>query len=474
MAKVKKESGILLPISSLKGNYSIGSFGCESKKFIDFLQNNGFTWWQLIPLCITDKYNSPYNTSSSYSIDPFYIDLENLHEQGLISKDELISEQTDNFGKCNYFKLNQTRLKLLYSAYKRFSDYQVLQKFSNNRYISEFCKYQALSHINKSDNWREWKKDLAFDDYFFWLFLQYEGHRQYSELKKYANSKGIKIMGDLPMYSSYFSSEVYFHYEYYQLDEQKNPLFLSGARPDGFSSTGQCWGHPVYDWHKIAKDDFKFWLDKIAYAAEMYDGIRFDHFRGFESYWAIPANNPNALKGAYKPCPGKELFIRSKPFISNKTIVGEDLGVTSFEVQKLIDCLGFNNMRVFQYILDENNSKDTPENYTEKCIAYTGTHDNQTLVGYLNSLSEESKNILKSILKIRNQETLFDCVIRNMYESNAGILIFPIQDVLKLDNNYILNNHIPSKNNWRFRINNELMKNESSIRMFAEYNRKDL
>lgn len=472
---MKKESGVLLPISALDGYYSIGSFGREAKKFIDFLHDNGFTWWQILPICVTDEYNSPYNTSSVYSINPFYIDLENIYEQGLITKDELKSEQTYNFGKCNYIKLSQTRLSLLYNAYKRFSDYKILHGFFNNKYILEFCQYKSLCHVNGSNNWKEWKKNIMSNNHFnFWLFLQYEGNRQYSELKKYANSKNVKIMGDLPMYSSFFSSEVYFHYEYYQLDKQKNPLFLSGARPDGFSSTGQCWGHPVYNWDKIAEDGFKFWLDKIAYAANLYDGIRFDHFRGFESYWAIPAKNSNALKGVYKPGPGKELFIRAKPYISKKTIVGEDLGITSVEVQKLIDCLGFNNMRVFQYILDENNSKDTPENYTKKCIAYTGTHDNQTLVGYLNSLPEESQNILKSRLKIRNQETLFDCIIRNMYESNASILVFPIQDVLKLDNRYILNNHIPSKNNWTFRINNELMKNAYSIKMFAEHNRKDL
>lgn len=367
----------------------------------------------------------------------------------------------------------QTRLRLLYRAYIRFSNNQTLTDFSKNKHIFEFCKFQALCQINGHNNWKTWKINTVAKEYVdFWLFLQYEGYRQYFELKKYANLNGVRIMGDLPMYSSFYSSDVYFYPEYYQLDNELEPLFISGAKPDGFSSVGQCWGHPVYDWHRISKDGYIFWLDRITHMSNMFDGIRLDHFRGFESYWAIPASSLNALNGFYKPGPGKAFFTKAQPYIYNKIVVGEDLGVTSEKVKELIDMFGFSEMRVIQYIFEDNNEKDSPENYTEKCIAYTGTHDNQTLVGFLSSLSDVNRKCLEKKMNKKEDETLYESIIRNMYQSKAGILIFPIQDVLKLDNKYVLNNHIPSKNNWTFRINDDYIKN--NIELFSMYNRKEL
>lgn len=471
---MKKEAGILLPIFSLDGRNSIGTLGNDAKTFIDFLYNNDFTWWQILPINMTDEFHSPYNSPSIYSINPLFIDLEVLYCQGLISKKELISEQKDNLGRCAYTELDNNRYKTLYKAFERFTDYSVLLEFGkNNKHIMEFCEFQSIKEQNPNTNWNKWEKKIYPQErLYFWLFLQYEGYRQYYEIKKYAAKKNIKIIGDMPMYSSYNSSEVFFYPYYYQLDSEFSPIFLSGAKPDGFSSKGQCWGHPVYNWNKIAQNNYRFWIEKISHMASLYDGIRLDHFRGYESFWSIPSQTTDALQGIYQQGPGIELFKSSQKITQSKIMVGEDLGITDPKVQKLIDELEFDTMRVIQYILYQNNEKDNPDNYSYQSIAYTGTHDNQTLIGYLNSLSPKEEEALNQKLKKRENESLFQCIIRNLYESKAHIVIFPIQDVLRLDDNFVFNTHKPSNFNWSFRINHDYLFNNSNVELFCIYNRK--
>lgn len=454
-----------MPIFSLDNKYSIGSFGESAKKFIDFLHGSGFTWWQILPLCVKDEFNCPYNSSSIYSIDPYYIDLELLFSQGLITSHELYEQQTENNGMCNFQKLNGSRLKTLYNAFLKFNKYYELNKFiAYNPNIKMFCKYMSLCFKNKTNFWNKWT-ELNCDKNIetFWQFLQYEAFTQWIALKKYANSKNIKIMGDLPLYSSFCSSDVYFNMQYYQFDYNMRPIFLSGAKPDSFSSIGQCWGHPVYNWEAIKKDNFNFWLEKFSYYSKLYDGIRLDHFRGFESFWVVPVDTQNALDGHFEKGPGIQLFSAAEKYLKTKTIVGEDLGVTTQEVQKLIDKTGFYNMRVFQYCLS--NVSDLPMNYAQNCIAYTGTHDNNTLMGYINALSDNEKKILRQKLSIPPTHDLFDGIIYNICQSNARIIFFPIQDILKMDGNYVINSHKPSINNWSFRITN-LIEYKTTIKKF--------
>ena len=457
-----------MPIFSLDNNYSIGSFGVAAKKFVDFLHESGFTWWQVLPLCVKDEFNCPYNSSSVYSIDPYYIDLELLFSKGLISAQELHDQRTDNDGKCNFQNLNSSRLKVLYNAFLKFDDYYNLEKFiACNPNIKMFCKYMSLCAANNTYFWNKWTK-LNYDKNVetFWQFLQYEAFIQWLELKEYANSKNIKIMGDLPLYSSFCSSDVYFNMQYYQFDQKMKPIYLSGARPDSFSSSGQCWGHPVYNWEVIKKDNFDFWIEKFSYYSKLYDGIRLDHFRGFESFWVVPANTRNALEGHFEKGPGIQLFSAAKKYLKTKIIVGEDLGTTTQEVQKLIDKAGFYNMRVFQYCLS--NSLDLPINYSQNCIAYTGTHDNNTLMGYINNLSDDDEKVLRKKLNISQSFNLFDGIIYSVCQSNAKIIFFPIQDILKMDSRYVINSHIPSTNNWNFRIKN-LIEHEATIKRFVYF-----
>lgn len=254
----------------------------------------------------------------------------------------------------------------------------------------------------------------------------------------------------------YCSSEFYFYPQNYYVDENKNPTFLSGALPDSFSSTGQCWGHPVYNWNEIRKNNFKFWIDRFSYMSTIFDGIRLDHFRGFESYLAIPANNRNPLEGHFIPGPGKELFIASQEVLQKKVIVCEDLGVTTPEVQKLIDECGFYNMRVLQDNLNNNVQTSFPTNYSDKCIAYTGTHDTPTLSEYINSLDLSAIKRLRKMFQCKSSDLLYETIMDTMCKSNAKIIFFPIQDLFRTNDKYVLNTHIPSTENWCYRLNFQL------------------
>ena len=441
-----------MPVFSLDSNYSIGSFGAAARKFVDILSEAGFSWWQILPLCIPDEFNSPYNSSSLYSINPFYIDLEELYFSNLITKEELQTQQTFNNGRCDYKKLYSSRLKILYSAFLRFKEFNKLALFiSQNSGVEDFCKYQSLCHVNKTNLWTTWvnfKPSEVIEK--FWQFLQYKAYSQWISLKEYANKKNVFIMGDLPFYSSLCSSEVYFNKKYYQLDFNGNPIYLSGAKPDEFSSTGQCWGHPVYNWKNIKNNDFKFFKTKFSFYSMLYDGIRLDHFRGYESYWVVPKTR-DALNGHYEKGPGVSLFNAMKDYTTNKIIVGEDLGIIAPEVQHLINESGFYNMRVFQYCL-ENPTLDLPTNFTDNCVAYTGTHDTHTLFGFLNSLSQSDMARLRQNLKLKDSCNIYKNIIHSMLESNAKIVFFTIQDILKLDDNFVINVHTPSETNWSFRL----------------------
>ena len=464
---MKKEYGILMPVFSMDNAYAIGSFGEMAKKFIDILNENGFTWWQILPLCTTDNLNSPYNSTSIYSINPYYIDLEMLFLKGLISHQDLLNQQIHNNGRCDYLHLKKTRMHILYKAFLKFTNTKELNNFiGNNPQIKKFCKFQALSEKNHTSEWQKWTSlDYEKEIERFWQFLQYEAYMQWDSLKQYANSKNVKIMGDLPMYSSYCSSDVYFFPHFYQFDENKKPIYLSGAKPDDFSSVGQCWGHPVYNWENIRNNNFCFWIDKFAHYSKLFDGIRLDHFRGFESYWVVPSTTKNALDGHYEKGPGFPLFSAAKKHLNSMIVVGEDLGITTNSVQDLINKTGFYNMRVLQYCLI--NSEDLPVNYSQNCIAYTGTHDNHTLKGYINSLGTAERNELRQILNIPYTESLYDGIVLKMCQSNAKIIFFPLQDIIGLDDNFVFNTHKPSVYNWSFRLN-KLESFEKTLKKFVK------
>lgn len=355
---------------------------------------------------------------------------------------------------------------LLYKAYSRNNESTAINQFMiDNPHINEFCKYQA----NKKNDMHT--KAIAGKYcanremmYKFWAFTQYKAFEQLQFLINYAQQHNVKLMGDLPLYSSQNSSEFYFYPQYYRIDEDGKPLFLSGAVPDMFSSTGQCWGHPVYNWEEIRKENFKFWVDRFLHMSKLFDGIRLDHFRGFQSYLAIPAHSRNPLHGHFEPGPGEDLFVAAQEVLKGKTIVCEDLGVTTPKVQELVDKCGFYSMQVLQYGLDNNFQINLPVNYSNNCIAYTGTHDTPTLLGYINSLNKSTTAKLEEIFKSDSLSLLYDNIMDAMCKSNAYIVFFPIQDLLKTSDRYVLNTHVPSIENWCFRLNVQLSNKYFNIR----------
>ena len=291
-----RKSGVLMHISSLFGDYSIGSFGSEAKYFIDFLEECGFSYWQVLPFCMVDECNSPYKSYSTFGRNPYFVDLNVLHQKGLITDDELKSHRQQNPYVCEYVRLYHTRVELFKKAASRVKDRKDIEAFAHaDPYILKFCEFMALKDANGELSWWEWKNTMLDPEVVFaWKFIQYEFFTQWAEIKSYANSKGIKIMGDIPIYVSLDSCDVWSNKEQYLLDSDGKPTKVAGVPPDYFSEEGQLWGNPLYNWDVMKKDGYKWWCDRIKHMSKMFDAVRIDHFRGIESFWAVPADAPSA------------------------------------------------------------------------------------------------------------------------------------------------------------------------------------
>ena len=471
---MKRKSGVLMHISSLNGDYSIGSFGSEAKNFIDILSDSGFSYWQVLPFCMVDECNSPYKSYSAFGGNPYFVDLNILHKKGLITDLELTEYRQQNPYVCEYVRLYHTRVKLLIEASKRVTDRKLVEDFvTQNEHLLKFCEFMALKSANDELPWLEWKVNEVDNEILFaWKFIQYEFFAQWAEIKQYANLKGIKIIGDIPIYVSLDSCDVWSNKKQYCLDEEGKPTLVAGVPPDYFSAEGQLWGNPLYDWREMEKDNFKWWKDRIKHMGMMFDAIRIDHFRAVESYWAVPANAKTAKEGSWKKGPGMELVDVIKKAAGNVEIIAEDLGDITPEVEELVGKSGFPGMRVFQFgFLGDGDSTHKPHNYPNNCIAYTGTHDNNTLLGYLWELDDDSRNkMLKYCGHNGGWENGCESIIRTMFASHAGLVILPIQDLLGYGSDTRLN--IPGKadGNWQFRITKEQLDGINKQR-FKELNK---
>ena len=286
---MERKSGILMHVSSLFGDYSIGSFGDEAKYFIDFLVDCGFTYWQVLPFCPSDKCNSPYKSPSAFAGNPYFIDLNKLANENLITTDELNSQRQVNPYICEFNHLYDTRLSILKIASERFCDKALVDEFINkNPHLDNFCRFMAIKHKNNEKPWFEWQaEDYDEEILFMWKFIQYEFFSQWAEIRKYANKKGIKIIGDIPIYVDLDSSDVWANKNLFKLDSKNNPLSVAGVPPDYFCADGQLWGNPIYDGAEMEKQNFDWWRDRIKHMTNMFDGIRIDHFKGIESFWEI-------------------------------------------------------------------------------------------------------------------------------------------------------------------------------------------
>ncbi len=455
-----RKSGVLMHISSLFSDYSIGSFGDEARYFIDFLASMGYSYWQVLPLCPTDECNSPYKSPSSFAGNPYFISLETLYNKGLLTKDELSYQKQSNPYVCEYERLYNERLDVLYSASKRVQNKAEIEAFiSENPYIENFCKFMAIKKANDGKIWQEWEnEDYNEDIFFMWKFIQYEFFNEWTQIKKYANENGIKIIGDIPIYVDLDSSDVWADKHLFKLDEKNLPTSVAGVPPDYFSKDGQLWGNPIYDWEAMEKENFRWWKARISHISKLFDGVRIDHFRAIESFWEVSADAATAKEGVMSKGPGMKLIDAIKESAEKTMIIAEDLGFITEDVINLLKESGFPGMRVFQFaFMGDKNSPHLPHNYIENCVAYTGTHDNNTLLGYLWELDDETRRHMLSYCghTSENWDNGCDAIIRTMLASHAGLVIMPIQDLLGFGSDTRLNTPGNPDGNWGYRITKE-------------------
>ena len=474
---MERTAGILMPISSLPGKYGIGCFNLKAYEFVDFLRDAGQTYWQILPIHPTSYGDSPYQSFSTFAGNPYFIDLEALIAEGVLSNDECDSVFFgDEEDDINYASLYDGRKILLTMAYERsrISENPEYQKFTtdNGWWLDDYALFMALKDFFNGQCWYEWPEDIrlrydyALDHYrrelYFDIeyqkYLQFKFFQQYGWLKNYANSQGVKIIGDIPIYVAMDSADTWANPRLFQLDDRNMPTAVAGCPPDGFSATGQLWGNPLYRWDYHRETGFDWWLTRLWYVYQLYDVTRIDHFRGFDEYYSIPYGHKTAEFGHWEKGPGIELFRRAEEVLGWHEVIAEDLGFVTDSVRQLVRDSGFPGMKVLQFAFD---SRDTgsardylPHNYTENAVVYTGTHDNDTTIGWFEAISDDDWNLARDYLCdfYTPDEEMDKPFVALAMQSIARMCIIPMQDYLGLGTEARMN--IPSTIgcNWRWRM----------------------
>ena len=454
-----RKAGVLLSISSLPSKYGIGCFSKEAYEFVDFLCSAKQSYWQILPLGPTSYGDSPYQSFSSFAGNPYYISLEDLISEGILDKN--LCDNTDFGTDCSqidYQKLYQARFGLLHTAYKK-SDFLNEEKFKkfeaeNDFWLDDYARFMTLKNENNGKAWNEWESETVneTEEINFWKFVQYKFFDQWKRLKKYANENGVSIIGDIPIYVSYDSVDVWKNPELFELDSDGLPISVAGCPPDGFSATGQLWGNPVYSWNEHKKDGFRWWIERIGYALEMYDALRIDHFRGFCEFYSIQYGESTAENGKWVEAPGSELFNAIKKELGERDIIAEDLGGEEDEaVIELLKYTDFPNMKILQFgFTGDINNIYLPQNYPYNCVCYTGTHDNNTALGWYNSAGIKERVIFNTLIR-NNTGCIAHDMIRALSKSNSMLCIIPMQDLLCLDSSARMNTPGTIGNNWIWR-----------------------
>ena len=458
----KRRAGVLAPIFALPSGYSSGAFGREAYEFVDRLAEGGFAYWQVLPFTVTDAFRSPYASPSSFSVNPYFIDLVSLAERELITKEELEAAKESIPYTCEYERLEAERMALLSRAASRFTDDGALTAFlDENPYLEEYCRFAALKKANGGVPWQAFRvQEPDADAYRTHAFIAYEFFRQWSALHAYANARGIRVIGDLPIYVSHDSADVFFHSELFCLDENGDPTGVAGVPPDYFCEDGQMWGNPLYRWEKMREDDFSFWRARIRQMLTFFDGVRLDHFRGYDTYFDIPYGAPNAKSGVWREGPREAFVDMLKEEGEGALLIAEDLGDLSPSVEELLAYSELPGMRVFAFATDGADSHHIPHAYPANTVAYSGTHDNNTLLGFLFSLDGEKRRELFDYCRYGGDDVTEGCraVIETLYLSHANLVILPIQDLLFFGEDTRFNTPGRAEGNWAFRITDEQMR----------------
>ena len=480
-----RKCGVLMPVSSLPSRFGIGGFSKEAYDFVDFLAEGGQSLWQILPLGPTGYGDSPYQSFSTFAGNPYYISLDALIEQGLLTEEECEAADYGNHPNyVNYEKIYNSRFALLRKAFNRadIENDTNYKKFVEDQsaWLKDYAMYMAIKDSLGGVAWIEWDEDIRLrkpaamahyeetlkEDIAFYSYLQYLFATQWSALKAYANGKGINIIGDIPIYVAFDSADTWANPELFQLDEENIPTAVAGCPPDTFSATGQLWGNPLYRWDYHEKTGFAWWIRRLAYCFTIYDVVRIDHFRGFDEYWAIPYGDPTAEFGRWEKGPGYALFEAMKKALGNREVIAEDLGFLTPSVLKLVKKTGYPGMKVLQFAFDSREESDyLPHNYTHNCVVYTGTHDNDTVMGWIPAMSRKDLAFAKKYIGVKRTSDICSNLIRMAYASVADTAIIPIQDYLELGSEARINTPSTLGGNWEWRMSAQDCTSQLAARM---------
>lgn len=469
----KRSSGVLMHITSLPGQFGIGTFGKSAYEFIDFLEETKQTYWQILPLTTTSYGDSPYQSFSAVAGNLNLIDFSLLKEDGLLEESDYANV---NFGenpeKVDYALLFEERRPILEKAVANTSkNSEVLaeiEKFEaeNSSWLADYAEYMAIKESFGYKSFIHWDEDIKKgeqaarekyrtelqDSIRYYTVTQYFFFKQWLALKEYANEKGIKIIGDMPIYVSADSVEMWTMPELFKVDANNEPLYVAGCPADDFSPTGQLWGNPIYDWEKHKEQGFSWWIYRVQESFKIYDVLRIDHFKGFSDFWQIDKDAENAVNGTWEAGPGIELFQKIKEQLGDLPIVAENLGFIDAKAEKLLDDSGYPGMKILQFAFPGEDNLDRPHHYTQNSVAYTGTHDNDVVNGWYEKLSESERKLVSEYLNRRDDETITEAMIRGIYSSVSDYAIVTMQDLLDKDATSRMN--VPSTvgGNWEWRM----------------------
>lgn len=446
----KRRSGILQPVSSLPGTLGIGDFGKTAYEWVDALAEAKVSLWQILPLNPVGYGNSPYQPYSSFAGDEIYISIEDLYEDlGLSYRQENVI-----CASVNYEQVRARKNAYLEKAYEHFTINNAYREFEEKAFwLDDYARFRALKKKNHHRWWIEWtEEEVSQEAIDYEKFLQYVFYQQWMKLKRYANEKGVFVIGDIPIYVGHDSSDVYFYRKYFILNEKGHPREVAGVPPDNFSEDGQLWGNPLYDWDALKQDDYRFWVDRLTWNQELFDVIRIDHFRAFDTYWAVPFGEKTARNGEWRLGPAYDFFDAIFRQIPDLKLIVEDLGDLRPEVLTLRDHYNFMGMKIIQFALKEHEIKEClemPENF----VAYPGTHDNKTLLGILESEhTDESKAIIRHHMPRLGQD-LCEQILYHTMALNARWSIIPLQDLMKLDDRARINTPATlGSPNWEWKL----------------------
>ena len=491
-----RKSGILLHITSLPGNEGLGTLGENAFRFVDFLVEAGQKLWQILPLGPVGFGNSPYQCYSAFAGNPLLIDLELLKDDNLISETEIGTIPSFIKKRIGFKKVEKWKLPVLKKAFYNFRN-RVFENYKNeyhaflnehNWWLNDYAIFMAARDFYKGEHWSNWEDGLKYrnnaalqkigeqlvDEIDFHKFMQFLFFRQWFDLKKYANSKGVEIVGDVPLYVSGDSSDVWTNTDIFLLDENLKPTEVGGVPPDVFSETGQLWGNPVFDWQRLKERDFDWWMARLHFNMNMFNLVRIDHFRGLESFWSVSADETTAINGKWKPAFGHEMLAKIKSQIGELPFIAEDLGIITKEVTQLRDDFDLPGMKVLQFAFTSDAKNEfLPHNYSENFIVYTGTHDNDTTLGWLMLVGDEEQKLVEKFIGEQNRNGLLKTIEMAM-SSVAKTAIIPMQDFLELGSEARMNIPGTASGNWDWRFQWRQLKRSQKrflLELTEKYNR---